>query len=114
MTDEDFAKGVDEIIAVTRPGSHGPHRALDLLWTRYALEKGGVIAAATKKWMAAIEGQHADDKPYPLPRVPWWKRPWNCLLGRHQWINNTGPYDWGNVYDCPKCGAHLGGGNPCP
>lgn len=108
MTDEQFAEGVDRILAVARPKTHSAHRALDILWTRYAMERGGPVAEATRKWMAYIEGDHADDKPYPLPRVSWWKRPLACKLGRHEWFDNTGPHDWGNVYDCPRCGAHEG------
>lgn len=108
MTDEEFARGVDEILTVAGPRTHAAHRALDLLWTRYALEKGGRIAEATKKWMAAIEGDHADGKPYPTRRIPWGKRPLACKLGRHHWIDTTGPHDWAGVYDCPRCGAHVG------
>ncbi len=66
MTDEQFSEGVDEIIA-TRTG-HAAHRLLDELWTKYALEKGGLIADATLRWMTSIEGQHADNLPYPNPR----------------------------------------------
>lgn len=114
MTDEEFAAGVDHILAAARPKTHAAHRALDILWTRYALERGGPIAEATKRWMRHIEGDHADDKPYPLPRTPWWRRPLTCKLGRHRWIDNTSEHDWGDVFDCPDCGAHQGYGNPCP
>lgn len=114
MTDEEFAAGVDEILSVARPGSHAPHRALDILWTRYALERGGLIAEATKKWMAAIEGDHVPSNPYPLPRLSWWRRPWACRLGRHRWIDNTAEWDYGAVRDCPDCGLHAGYGNLCP
>jgi hypothetical protein len=114
MTDEDFAAGVDRILSVALPRTHGAHRALDMLWTRYALEKGGAIADATARWMAYIEGDHAGNKPYPLPRVSWWQRPLACKLGRHSWIDNTGEHDWGSVFDCPLCGAHDSYGNPCP
>jgi hypothetical protein len=31
------------------------------------MEKGGLIATATAKWMKAIEGDHADENAYPLP-----------------------------------------------
>lgn len=113
MTDEDFASAVDAIIARHKRG-HSAHRALDLLWTRYALERGGPVADATRKWMRAIEGDHDDAKPYPLPRTPWLDRPIACKLGRHAWIDNTSEFDWGTVLDCPDCGAHQGYNNPCP
>jgi hypothetical protein len=66
MTDEEFAAGVDQILA-SKVEKHAAHRSLDLLWTRYAMEKGGLIATATAKWMKAIEGDHADENAYPLP-----------------------------------------------
>ena len=68
MTDEEFAAGVDAIIATER--KHAAHRALDLLWTRYAREKGGVIAAATERWLEAVEAGHDPDKGYP-PEQFW-------------------------------------------
>lgn len=70
MTDEEFALGVDAILTVPVKG-HAQHRALDLWWTRYAIEKGGALEDATRKWMAAIEGDHKKG-PYPLGRR-WWQ-----------------------------------------
>lgn len=115
MTDEQFAVGVDAILARHSRG-HSAHRALDLLWTRYTQElpEGHPVRAATAKWMAAIEGDHAATNPYPLPRTPWLQRPLRCKFGRHYWINNASEHDWGSVLDCPDCGAHQGYGNPCP
>jgi hypothetical protein len=66
MTDQEFADGVNAIIEKER--GHAAHRKLDELWTRYALERGGIIADATLRWMKAIEGQHAHGLPYPNPR----------------------------------------------
>lgn len=88
MTDQEFAIGVDAIL-LTGVRGHVSHRALDLWWTRYAIERGGSIEAATRKWMAAIEGDHCPGRPYPLGSTLWsrFKR----------WRN--GP---------------AGGGNPCP
>jgi hypothetical protein len=78
MTDEEFSAGVDQIIS-TSGKSHSSHRRLDELWTRYALEKGGLIAAATQRWMDAIEGDHSDDAPYPLG----WRTAWTMAdIGR--------------------------------
>ena len=83
MTDEEFAAGVDDIIATER--GHRAHRSLDTLWTQYAREKGGVIAAATDKWMATIEGHHADGEPYPLRvRDPWTRQEANQCWALHQ------------------------------
>lgn len=112
MTDEQFAQGVDAILA-SGAVQHASHRALDMLWTRYALEHGGPIAEATRKWMAAIEGDHTPGKPYPLPPLSWWGRPLACKFGLHAW----GPtevvwYVWS--HDCLRCGAREGSGNPCP
>ncbi len=70
MTDEEFAAGVDAILLTGLRG-HASHRALDLWWTRYAVEKGGPLADATKRWMGHIEGGHRDGLPYPLGRR-WW------------------------------------------
>jgi hypothetical protein len=69
MTDEEFALGVDAILLTGIKG-HAAHRALDLWWTRYAIEKGGPLEAGTRKWMAAIEGDHADGNPYPVGLTP--------------------------------------------
>jgi hypothetical protein len=65
MTDLEFAQGVDEILASGMTG-HDSHRALDHLWMRYADEKGGPLATASKKWMNSIEGDHLSENPYPL------------------------------------------------
>lgn len=86
MTEDEWEIGVDAILTVPVRG-HVQHRALDLWWTRYALEKGGPLERGTRKWMAAIEGDHAAGKPYPLGGS-WWSR----LFGRNS----------------------SGGGNPCP
>jgi hypothetical protein len=74
VTDQEFAAGVDLIIATER--GHACHRALDQLWTRYAVLKGGTIADATLKWMAAIEGAHSDAKPYVVPAPSRWGGKW--------------------------------------
>lgn len=75
MTDEEFALGVDAILLTGFRG-HVSHRALDIWWTRYAVERGGALEAATRKWMAAIEGDHDPGNPYPLGRRWWqfWRR----------------------------------------
>ena len=114
MTDEQFAVGVDLVLA-RHPKGHSAHRALDLLWTRYTQEmpEGHPVRTATAKWMRHIEGDHETGKPYPLPRPRWLDRPLGCKLGRHPWINTTTEYDWFSVKDCPDCGAHSGYGNPC-
>jgi hypothetical protein len=65
MTPEEFASGVDALLASGLRG-HAAHRALDLLWTDYALAQGGPLAEATHKWMNAIEGQHVEGQAYPL------------------------------------------------
>jgi hypothetical protein len=80
MTDEEFAIGVDAILLTGTTG-HASHRALDLWWTRYAIERGGPIAEATKRWMAAIEGHHAPDRPYPLGEGPIAAARWFKDLG---------------------------------
>ncbi len=67
MTDEEFAAGVDAILLSGVTG-HAAHRALDLWWTRYAIEAGGLLESATRKWMAHIEGDHDAANPYPLPK----------------------------------------------
>ena len=113
MTDEQFAAGVDAILDAGLM-QHASHRALDHLWTRYAEARGGALAEATRKWMASIEGHHRPGDPYPLGKKTWWQRPLECKLGRHEWINNTQPHDWGTVLDCRRCGLHQGYGNPCP
>lgn len=84
MTDEQFASGVDDIIA--SKAGHAAHRALDMLWTQYAMEKGGLIAAATAKWMAAIEGDHADGKPYPIPH----RKEWDASETQRCWALRSG------------------------
>lgn len=72
MTDADFALGVEAIL-LTEVRGHAAHRALDAWWTRYALERGGPVADATQKWMAAIRNDHLDLVPYPLGRRRWWQ-----------------------------------------
>lgn len=113
MTDEEFAAGVDLILA-SGAIQHASHRALDLLWTRYAIERGGVIAEATHKWMAAIEGDHIPGKPYPLPVKSWWRLPLPCKFGFHLTIVTSGDNAWGSTYVCGRCGHIWGSGNPCP
>lgn len=73
MTEEEFAAGIDAIL-LTGGRDHQTHRALDLWWTRYAMElpHDSLVRAATIKWMAAIEGHHTPGKPYPLGRR-WWQ-----------------------------------------
>lgn len=125
MTDEEFAAGVDQIIAENPEKSHAAHRALDLLWTRYTQElpSGHPLRTATAKWMAHIEGDHDPKKPYPLPRPSWWQRNIRCLIGRHQWVKTIDPdpevqdyVDGWGVWSatCSACGAETGSGNPCP
>lgn len=112
MTDEEFAAGVDQILASGAVG-HASHRALDMLWTRYAAEKGGPLAEATRKWMAAVEGDHTEANPYPLRGLSWWQRPLRCKLGMHRWGPITQVwYAWSR--DCLRCGERDGSGNPCP
>lgn len=115
MTDEQFASGVDEIIATHTPG-HAAHRALDVLWTRYTQElpEGHPVRTATAKWMRAIEGDHSEAKPYPLGSMPWLKRPLACKFGRHGWAYSETV--WGCIWsaNCRRCGATTGSGNPCP
>lgn len=115
MTNEEFANGVDIILA-REPRGHSMHRALDLLWTRYTQElpETHPLRTATAKWMRAIEGDHDDAEPYPLPRMSWAKRPWACKWGHHLWVDTTTEYDYGSVRDCVRCGVHDGYGNPCP
>lgn len=116
MTEEEFAVGVDAIIAGGQQG-HAAHRALDLLWTRFAqdLPPDNPIRTATAKWMQFIEGDHAVENPYPLPRTSWFRRPLGCKLGQHRWIDTTLDGQYGFSADCPRCGAHKGSsGNPCP
>lgn len=65
MTGEEFETRVDAILAEHGPG-HAAHRALDLLTNELLVSMGGGYARGTRKWLAVIEGGHADDKPYPL------------------------------------------------
>lgn len=99
MTDEEFAAGIDAILLAGVRG-HAMHRALDLWWTRYAIEKGGVLAEATEKWLAAIEGDHAGNKPYPLGARRWWQF-WRAeSRARHTAAARTEDRDW-NTWTCP-------------
>ena len=111
MTDEEFSLGVDAILSVPVRG-HVQHRALDLWWVRYATEKGGPLEDATRKWMAAIEGDHKPGTPYPLGA----RRSLACMVGLHRWRigpdNKTG---WGlDGRTCIRCRKHEGAGSPCP
>lgn len=74
MTEEEFAAGIDAIL-LTGGRDHQTHRALDLWWTRYAMElpHDSLVRAATAKWIAAIEGDHTPGKPYPLGGKTWWQ-----------------------------------------
>lgn len=116
MTEEEFAAGIDAIL-LTGGRDHQTHRALDLWWTRYAMElpHDSLVRAATVKWIAAIEGDHTPGKPYPLGRKTWWRQPLLCKFGGHAWIDAADPSGWSfGAKDCTRCGAHEGGGNPCP
>lgn len=55
-----------ELIVESPMAGHEAHRALDMVWTGYAICKGGDLAEGTSLWMRRIEGHHADAKPYPL------------------------------------------------
>lgn len=88
MTDQEFAAGIDAIILSGIRG-HAAHRALDLWWTRFAIEYGGDVKEATERWMKAIEGDHRPGARYPLGRPQWWQF-----------------WRWENI--------GSGGGNPCP
>ncbi len=70
MTGEQFEARVDRIIAEHR--GHAAHRALDLLTNDLLLGMGGGFERGTRKWLAAIEGHHAPDKPYPLGSYKRW------------------------------------------
>ena len=74
MTEEEFAAGIDAILLTGAKG-HSMHRALDLWWTRYAMElpAESPMRRATAKWMAAIEGDHTPGRPYPLGAARWWQ-----------------------------------------
>lgn len=98
MRDEEWAAGVDAII-LTGVKGHAAHRALDLWWTRYALELGDddPITVATRKWMAHIEGDHTDGRPYPLGARRWWQF-WKPRIARPQAA--TDDEGWGE-WVCP-------------
>jgi hypothetical protein len=66
MTEAEFEARVDAIIATST--GHAAHRALDLLTNELLLSMGGGYARATRKWLAAIEGAHADHNTYPIAR----------------------------------------------
>lgn len=66
MTGDEFEARIDAIIATYPPKCHAAHRAMDLLTNALLIEMGGGYARGTAKWMAAIEGDHAEGNPYPL------------------------------------------------
>lgn len=66
MSADDFERRIDEIIAAHPPRSHAAHRAMDLLTNDLLQQFGGGFARGGAKWLAAIEGDHADGNPYPL------------------------------------------------
>ncbi len=66
MSAADFERRIDEIIAAHPPRSHAAHRSMALLTNDLLQQLGGGFARGGAKWLAAIEGDHADGNPYPL------------------------------------------------
>jgi hypothetical protein len=65
MTEAEFEARADAI-AAGKTG-HEAHRAFDLLNNELLMSLGGGYARGCRKWLAAIEGDHADGRAYPLP-----------------------------------------------
>lgn len=112
MKEEEFNAGIDAII-LTGVKGHIAHRALDLWWTRYALELGpdNPVAIGTRKWMAHIEGDHAPGRTYPLG-----KKALRCRLGFHDYrtVREAGEHEWFDDIECARCRKKYQHRNPCP